>query len=187
MYGAKGWLGFTFESVARETEIGKPAVYLRWDTREALLSDALRELSFPVPKDLGDLADELRDLGRQLADYWYDGHGRVILRLVLEAATFPELQAVYDEVVREPASKAALELTDRAIARDEIEADAERYLTAEMFAGAILSHYVFTVHHAAGTRKALYRYTDKLTEHVLRLVVKPNGDRSGSRRRGPRA
>src|SRR5690348_5873402 len=41
LFGDAGWAGFAMESVARRAGVGKASVYLRWSSKEALLTDAV--------------------------------------------------------------------------------------------------------------------------------------------------
>src|SRR3954465_3041476 len=40
-YGEHGWSGFTMDGVARRAGVGKSTVYLRWQDKESLLTDAV--------------------------------------------------------------------------------------------------------------------------------------------------
>ncbi|HEY1968915.1 MAG TPA: helix-turn-helix domain-containing protein, partial [Pseudonocardia sp.] len=41
LFGELGWAGFSLEGVARRAGVGKASIYLRWQTKERLLTDAL--------------------------------------------------------------------------------------------------------------------------------------------------
>lgn len=167
-YDADGWRGFSFESIAREAAVGKPALYLRWSGREQLLADALTDMSFPRPRDLGSFEQELRHVAHELADWWLDGSGRIALRLSLESTYHPELAAVYDEVVRRPASAAARALTEQAIARGELAPDTDRYMVEELLAGSIMTRFGFTLRRAGGRREEIHAYVERLADAILR-------------------
>lgn len=175
LYAEQGWLGFSLTAIAREARVGKPAVYRRWETREELLADALTQMSFPRPRELGSLRDELHDLAHQLADWWLDGSGRITLRLVLETTTFPELGVVYDTVVRRPSLQTGVGLVERAVARGELPADTERYMIAELLAGAILTHFVFTWDRGSDGPEALHAYVDALADRIARAFAPAAG------------
>jgi len=168
LYAANGWLGFSFEAVAREAGVGKPAVYLRYPTREQLLEDALSSLEFPRPHELGSFTEELHELAHQLADWWLDGSGRITMRMLLESATFPELAAIYDRVVRRPGAAAARTLGKRAVARGELAPGTDASMISELLTGGILTHFVFTRRRAGGGRAAVHAHADQLAEAVLR-------------------
>src|SRR4051794_41814148 len=40
-YGEHGWSGFTMDGVARRAGVGKSTVYLRWQDKDSLLSEAV--------------------------------------------------------------------------------------------------------------------------------------------------
>ena len=50
-YGEHGWSGFTMDGVARRAGVGKSTVYLRWQDKDTLLTDAVSSRS----DDLGDV------------------------------------------------------------------------------------------------------------------------------------
>lgn len=41
LFADAGWAGFAMETVARRAGVGKASLYLRWSTKEALLTDAV--------------------------------------------------------------------------------------------------------------------------------------------------
>lgn len=168
LYATHGWLGFTFEAVARAAAVGKPAVYLRWSSREQLLEDALASLEFPRPPALGSFAEELHDLAHQLADWWLDGRGRITMRMLVESASFPEVAAIYDRVVRRPGAAAARTLGKRAVARGELPPNTDASVIAELLTGGILTHFVFTRERKSGRKAAVHAHADTLAEAVLR-------------------
>lgn len=168
LYAANGWLGFTFEAIARAAEVGKPAVYLRWSSREQLLEDALSSLEFPRPPALDSFAEELHGLAHQLADWWLDGSGRITMRMLVESASFAEVAAIYDRVVRRPGAAAARTLGKRAIARGELAPGTDASVIAELLTGGILTHFVFTRERKSGRGAAVHAHADKLAEAVLR-------------------
>lgn len=175
LYGEQGWLGFSLNAIAREARVGKPAVYRRWSTREDLLADALTQMSFPRPRLLGSLEEELHDLAHQLADWWLEGSGRITLLLTLETTTFPELRVVYDTVVRRPSLAAGVALVEQAIERGELPADTERFMIAELLSGAILTHFVFTWDRDEDAPAGLHAYVDALADRILRAFAPASG------------
>ena len=46
VYASAGWSRYGFDSVAKAPGVGKPALYLRWPSREDLLFDAV-DLQMP--------------------------------------------------------------------------------------------------------------------------------------------
>ena len=41
LFADAGWAGFAMEAVARRAGVGKASLYLRWNSKEALLTDAV--------------------------------------------------------------------------------------------------------------------------------------------------
>ena len=63
-YGEHGWSGFTMDGVARRAGVGKSTVYLRWQDKDALLTDAVSASSGDLGEvDTGSLREDLRALG----------------------------------------------------------------------------------------------------------------------------
>ena len=47
-YGEHGWSGFTMDGVARRANVGKSTVYLRWQDKDTLLTDAVSSASLSL-------------------------------------------------------------------------------------------------------------------------------------------
>src|SRR5690349_14763603 len=84
VFGQKGWSGFTIDGVAKAAGVGKASLYLRWNSKQELLFDALAaRASVDVSIDTGDIRSDLRHLGAQLLGmFWADG-GVTYMRLVV--------------------------------------------------------------------------------------------------------
>jgi len=75
LFGEAGWAGFSFEAVARQASVGKASIYLRWQTKEALLVQALRlRVGIIDDVDTGSLRGDLIRLARQILDRWRKIH-----------------------------------------------------------------------------------------------------------------
>ncbi|HWG02637.1 MAG TPA: helix-turn-helix domain-containing protein, partial [Trebonia sp.] len=69
LFGEAGWAGFAMEAVARRAGVGKASVYLRWSTKEALLTDAVTiRLTRVADVDTGTLRGDLTELAVQMLD-----------------------------------------------------------------------------------------------------------------------
>jgi AcrR family transcriptional regulator len=63
LFADAGWAGFAMEAVARRAGVGKATVYLRWSSKEALLTDAVTLLLARVADvDTGTLRGDLVQL-----------------------------------------------------------------------------------------------------------------------------
>src|SRR5690348_1471444 len=98
LFGEAGWAGFAMEAVARRAGVGKASLYLRWNSKEALLSDALTWLARIADADTGTLRGDLVELATQMLDIYAGDTSRVSLRLELEAAAIPGVAVHYAQI-----------------------------------------------------------------------------------------
>jgi AcrR family transcriptional regulator len=145
VYAHAGWSGFTFDAVASEAGVGKPAIYRRWSSSEELLIDALDRLRFPTAQDCGSLRADLLDYAAQFAE-WYSDRDRAMaaLRLHPDRLAGASLGELYDKVIGRPRSEAAREITRRAIKRGEIGPQLRSSTVAELLLGAMMTHWMLT-------------------------------------------
>jgi len=69
LFGETGWAGFSVEAVARRAGVGKASIYLRWPTKEQLLTHALAtRVANVADADTGTLRGDLVHLARQLLE-----------------------------------------------------------------------------------------------------------------------
>ena len=140
LFGQTGWAGFTFEAVAREAGVGKPSLYLRWKTKEQLLSGALQDGIANIDDvDTGHIRSDLVELARQLLSLYLGPGRRAVERMKLEA---PEIPGVADrwESLRESQVRAARAMVHRAIDRGELPGATSVTLLLDTFFGAVTMH-----------------------------------------------
>jgi AcrR family transcriptional regulator len=140
LFGRTGWAGFTFEAVAREAGVGKPSLYLRWKTKEQLLSGALQDGIANIDDvDTGNIRSDLVDLARQLLSLYLGPGRRAVERMKLEA---PEIPGVADrwESLRDSQVRAARAMVHRAIDRGELPGATSVTLLLDTFFGAVTMH-----------------------------------------------
>jgi AcrR family transcriptional regulator len=152
------------EAVARRAGVGKASLYLRWSSKEALLSDALTiGLARVSDVDTGTLHGDLVELATQMLDLYAGPTSRAALRLVLEAETIPGVaehyRALYESQIR-----AARAIVRRGIARGELPPTASVTLLLDTLVGGAMMHVFST---PRDLRAALARDT---TGHAKRLV-----------------
>jgi len=92
-YAQRGWSGLTMHAVARRAGIGKAALYLRWSSKEDLLTEAFASGSPRfTPEDAGLPPRELLlEIGVQMRRQYAGRFGRAMVRLALDADQIPEL------------------------------------------------------------------------------------------------
>lgn len=172
LFGRVGWAGFTFEAVARESGVGKPSIYLRWKTKEELLSAALRYGIANVDDvDTGNIHSDLIELARQMLTLYLGPDRRAVDRMKLEAQDIPGVADRW-ESLRESQVRAARSMVHRAIDRGELPAATSVTLLLDTFFGAVTMH-------AQSTPPRLRRrvsasvddYAQRLVEFLLHAVA----------------
>jgi AcrR family transcriptional regulator len=147
LYARTGWSGFTFEAVAREAEVGKPALYRRWPSREVLLTDAFRARWFVVEQiDTGNLRDDLLALARMSLTHLASSYGRAVLHMQLDRAIHPEVAAATSDYT-EGVQAASRRIVLRGIERHELAAGTSATLVLDVVFGASFNHVVSTPPH----------------------------------------
>lgn len=123
-YADRGWAGFTMDGVARRARVGKSTVYLRWQDKDALLTDAVEARTGGIEDvDTGTLRSDLEALAANLFDHYLDPGGWATLRLAVDAAAAPSPLATFSEKVAERHLLAVQPLLDRALRRGELGPD----------------------------------------------------------------
>jgi AcrR family transcriptional regulator len=165
VYVLKGWDGFTFEAVAREAGVGKPALYRRWNSPAHLLIDAFGKLDLPIPRNCGSLRADLLDYGNQFID-WYSTRERAFIstRLTVDRWRDATLAALYDQYVRQPRIAAARAMAELAIQRGEIDSAVDARTAIELLLGAMNSTFTQT------RQERLTRLIDTFPAYVETLV-----------------
>ncbi|GID29294.1 TetR/AcrR family transcriptional regulator [Paractinoplanes brasiliensis] len=144
LFGDAGWAGFAMETVARRAGVGKASLYLRWNSKEALLTDALTaSLPHVSDVDTGTLHGDLVELATQVLEVYAGPAGRAALRLMLEAATIPGIAEHYG-ATRKAQIEAARGIVRRGIARGELPAATSVTLLLNTVIGGAMMHALTT-------------------------------------------
>ncbi|GAA1202202.1 TetR/AcrR family transcriptional regulator [Prauserella alba] len=168
VFGEAGWAGFSVESVAREAGVGKASIYLRWETKEGLLLDALAAHVAPVvDADTGSLRGDLTALARQLVELYTGPSRQAALRMMLEAPMIPGLAQRCDEL-RQAQVKAARAMVRRGIRRGDLPDDSSVTLLLDTLCGGVIAHILSTPQHLEEAVQAgLDEFTDNLVGFLL--------------------
>ena len=173
VYARGGWAGFSFEAIAREARVGKPAIYRRWANREKLLVAALHTADFPTARDCGDVRADLLDYASQWVD-WYEHPERALAarRIVYDSQSSPALMALHQELIVRPRIDAALDITRRAIKRGEIAPTVRSSTIVDLLVGAMVTHWEMTPEAGRGRlRKTFPAYAESLVDIILAGVA----------------
>ncbi|MFI5957988.1 TetR/AcrR family transcriptional regulator [Cryptosporangium sp. NPDC051539] len=168
LFGQKGWAGFTIDGVAKAAGVGKASLYLRWNSKQQLLFDALAaRASIDASIDTGDIRSDLRHLGAQLLGmFWADG-GVTYMRLVVEGAVHTEFAEHRDRLTH-PTIAAARQIVRRATARGELPAGTSPAVVLDAILGATIMHVAVTpVELREAARERSDEYLDELVDLLL--------------------
>jgi AcrR family transcriptional regulator len=164
VFGDAGWAGFAMEAVAKRAAVGKASLYLRWSSKEALLTGAL---TLGLPKvadvDTGTLHGDLVELATQLLGLYAGPFRRAAMRLNLEAASIPGVAEHY-EAMRTAQTLAARAIVRRGIDRGEIPATTSVTLLLDTVVGGAMMHAITTPASDPGS------YARRLVEFLLHPV-----------------
>lgn len=135
-----GYEATNMNDIAARAGVGKAAIYRRWSSKAALLTDALVYwrpdlLSSEVP-DTGRLAGDLDALVEQVAlsdDALVSND--LVLRVALEAAHDPELAYALDDLMLFRGRRMVSAILGRAASRGEISAESDWALIADTISG----------------------------------------------------
>ena len=177
VYAREGWGGFTFDAVAREAGVGKPAIYLRWSSREELLVAAIETLDYPMARDCGSVRADLLDYSRQWVE-WYGHDERVlaIRRVSYDRRNNAALQVLHRDRITGPRTEAAREITRRAIRRGEIAPTVRSSTVVDLLVGALFTHWDMSSE-AGRSRlgETFPAYAESLVEIILAGVAAVSG------------
>ncbi len=144
LFADAGWAGFAMEAVARRAGVGKASLYLRWSTKEALLTDAVTwRLARVADVDTGTLRGDLIELATQMLDIYAGDTSRVALRLSLEADAIPGVAEHY-EALRRDQVLAARAIVRRGIGRGELAPGTSVTLLLDTLIGGAMMHAMIT-------------------------------------------
>ena len=146
-----GLKDFSYEAVAREAGVGKPALYLRWKTKQDLLLDALAQRSQESLPNTGDFRADLAEFVAGTVRDLVTQRSMVTVRVMMEAVTDPASSGAYHERVIDPFREQAADMVRRAIERNELPASTPMSVVFEIAWGAALAHVMVTPAELRGT------------------------------------
>lgn len=171
IYSESGWGGFSFESVARATGIGRAALYRRWTDRADLLVHTLNAKPVSVATiDTGNVRDDLLEL---VDGYLIQGTRPYALtwqQLMLDRHRYPEVRAATDDYYASRV-RDGRRIVRRAIQRGELPAGTSPTLVMDLLVGAVHNHVVSTPPSLRAAMEArMSAYARQLVDAVLRGV-----------------
>jgi AcrR family transcriptional regulator len=138
-------LGLSMDAVAARAGVSKATIYRRWQSKEALLLDAWRELIAPVPvPDTGSLRGDLRAIYSHLCHHAGETPmGHVLPQMIAAARMNPEIGSSFSDYVAER-RRPTRAVFERAVARGELPADTDFDLLSDLFAGPFFYRILVT-------------------------------------------
>jgi AcrR family transcriptional regulator len=177
LFADAGWAGFAMETVARRAGVGKASLYLRWSSKEALLTGAVTvRLARVADVDTGTLHGDLVELATQMLDIYAGDTSRAALRLGLEATSIPGVAEHY-EAMRRAQALAARAIVRRGIDRGEIAAGTSVTLLLETLVGGAMMHALSTPpDKRADLARNISAHAERLVNFLMRAVTTPAPD-----------
>ncbi len=174
LFADAGWAGFAMEAVARRAGVGKASLYLRWSSKEALLTDAVTlRMARVADVDTGTLPGDLVELATQMLDIYAGDTSRAALRLGLEAAAIPGVAEHY-EAMRRAQVLAARAIVRRGIDRGELAAGTSVTLLLDTLVGGAMMHALSTpADKRADLARNIGAHATRLVNFLLRAVTAP--------------
>lgn len=138
-----GYDKLTMDAVAARAKASKATLYRRWDSKPALVVDALCSQKGPdAAVDTGNLRDDLIGLHCGLGGLRDERGVSVLAAIVTAMARDTEFATTYRRELTEPRLAAARVVLERALARGEVRDDVAIDLVAAALPGIVL-HRVF--------------------------------------------
>lgn len=139
VYAETGRAGFTFDAIARESGVGKPAIYRRWPTPDDVLEDALRSHRLePTRTDRTDIRAQLREIALSVLRLMLSEQGSFILRVSADRAWQPDVFDRYFDRLRGVIHSSNRGLVVGAIERGELSSECDADLLLQAVTGSVL-------------------------------------------------
>ncbi|HEY0951281.1 TetR/AcrR family transcriptional regulator [Nocardioides sp.] len=138
-YGEHGWSGFTMDGVARRAGVGKSTVYLRWQDKDTLLTDAVGTHTGDLGDvDTGSLRGDLHALAVKLFHHYREPAGWAALRVVVDTAGAPEPLGGFTQAVTDVLADYAVQMGARAVERGELDGDRLVFPIGQCIFGSVI-------------------------------------------------
>ena len=139
VYLSSGMPGFTFEAIAREAGVGKPAVYRRWASTDDLMKDALQSHTLvPAETSPGGIRNRLVDIAMATLALSHSEQGAFALRVSSERGSAAGMFDRYFEHFRAVVHSHNRALVAAAIERGELGPDRDPDIIVLAITGAVL-------------------------------------------------
>ncbi|TVY04689.1 TetR/AcrR family transcriptional regulator [Mycolicibacterium porcinum] len=142
-----GYVDTNMNDIAARAGVGKAAIYRRWSSKAALITDALvywrPDLLDDDAPDTGSLEGDFDELVRRAVrndeeHFSYD----LVLRAAVEATHDPHLASALDDLMLLKGRRVVTAILERAAARGEVAADRDWALVADVMTGMCLMRVI---------------------------------------------
>ena len=145
LLAAGGYAGFRLDALAARAGVAKTTILRRWPSKAAVAAAAVEQLALQtidVPES-GALRSDLHALLSNAVTVFTDGHGGFVPRLIRESGHHPEIADLLQTVIltRRLAYRRVL---NRAIARHELDPDADQELIIDLLVGPMWTRLLIT-------------------------------------------
>lgn len=132
-FAAKGFAATRMEDVAQRAGVAKGTIYLHFEHKEALFEGILRQVIVPIVENVKGVGPRPDEPARAFAErlvqpiaerFQQDRVAAVVHLLIAEGPRFPQLAAMYHQLVVEPGMAQIKALARRAQASGELTEDA---------------------------------------------------------------
>jgi AcrR family transcriptional regulator len=179
LYSQAGWAGFTFGAVARESGVGKAALYRRWTDRGELLLDTLKARWIVLENvDTGSLREDLVHLAEALFRHMTSELGDIYAQLRLDIARHEEVRAAtvpYSDGL----IQTSRDIVKRAKARGELPTSYNAALVIDLVTGGITNHVIATPPRLGNAmHEQMHAYVQELVDIVMAGIAATASDGS---------
>ncbi len=179
VYVASGLPGFTFEAIAREAGVGKPALYRRWASTDELMLDVLRShVLEPLTAPSGDIRGQLTEIAMSILQLAQSEQGAFVLRVSSESGVREGVFDKYFDRLRDVIHSSNRALVVAAIERGDLAPDCDPDVLLHSITGATLVGALLAMAPALDeSRDSAEEYCRRVVDQVLQ-GSKPRAVRS---------
>lgn len=176
VYTRVGSAGFTFEAIAREAGVGKPAIYRRWGSTDELMSDILSSHALvPLNSEREDIDGVLWEIAMASLRTAHSEQGAFILRVSSERDMQPGLFDHYFERLRRVIHYENRALMVAAIDRGELSTDCDPDVLIQTVTGAVLVGALLGLNVSPSVdAEAAEDYCRRVVDQILRGAAPSN-------------
>lgn len=144
LYSQSGWNGFRIDTVARQSGVGKDAIYRRWPDRVQLLAHVLvaRSLYFEDINS-GNTHKDLTEMADLYIAHLTGPYGNLLHQVLTDRLHHPEVREASDDYYRILVG-AGRRIGRRALQRGDVPSAAAATLMIDMIIGGVQNHIVTT-------------------------------------------